>query len=334
MGLVFIDFKKAFDTVDYDILCEKRQIYGVQQRELSWFRSYLSNRKQFCRVNGVTSDMQDVEVGVPQGSCLGPLLFLIYINDLPLAVQGSTASMYADETSLCHQALNMTQLNGAINNDLKRLDTWLQGNKLSLNVTKTNSMLITTKQKRNVLKSTNQNLQLNIRGNELDIVQKTKYLGVQIDCSLDWKEQIKVVSAKVSRAIGFLKHAKKFLPRVVSTNFSLSHMNIRSLSCHFDDLYSLLVNLNVKFDVVGVSETWDSIKNPVSTNVNISGYSFFFTKSKSQNGGVGLYIKTGLGPVPRPDMNASTDHYETVWVEIENTKDKTILICCAYRHPS
>ena len=83
----------------------------------------------------------------------------------------------------------MTQLNGAINNDLKRLDTWLQGNKFSLNVAKTHSMLITTRQKHNVLKSSNQNLELNIRNNELDVVQKTKYLGVQIDCSLDWKEK-------------------------------------------------------------------------------------------------------------------------------------------------
>ena len=82
-------------------------------------------------------------------------------------------------------------------------------------------------------------------------------------------------------------------------------MNIRSLSCHFDELHSLFVNLNVKFDVVGVSETWDSIKNPLSTNVNISGYSFFSTKSKSQNGGVGLYARTGLGPVPKPDLNAT-----------------------------
>ena len=145
VGLVFIDLKKAVDTVDHDILREKLHIYGVQQRELSWFRSYLSNLKQFCRVNGVASDMQDVEVGVPQGLCLAPLLFLIYINDLPLVVQGSTMSMYADDTSLCHQALNMTQLNGAINNDLKRLDTWLQGNELSLNVTKTHSMLIPSK---------------------------------------------------------------------------------------------------------------------------------------------------------------------------------------------
>ena len=218
VGLVFIDLKKAFDTVDHDILCEKLQIYGVQQRELFWFRSYLSNRKQFCRVNGVASDIQDVEVGVPQGSCLGPLLFLIYINDLPLAVQGSTVSMYTDDTSLCHQAINMTQLNGAINNDLKQLYAWLQGNKLSLNVTKTHSMLITTNQKRNILKSTDQNLELSIHGKELDIVQKTKCLGVQIDCSLDTKEEIKAVSAKVSRAIGFSKHAKKFLPRETLEN--------------------------------------------------------------------------------------------------------------------
>ena len=87
-----------------------------------------------------------------------------------------------------------------------------------LNVTKTHSILITTKQKRNVLNSTNQNLELNIRGNELDIVQKTKYLDVQTDCSLDWKEKIKAVSAKVSRAIGFLKHAKKFLSMATLEN--------------------------------------------------------------------------------------------------------------------
>ncbi len=165
VGIVFIDLKKAFDTFDHVILCEKLLKYGVQRRELCWFRSYLSHRKQFCRVNGVSSDTKQIEVGVPQGSCLGPLLFFLYINDLPQAVQGSNVSMYADDTSLCHQASNMTQLNEAINSDVEQLDTWLQGNKLSLNVAKTQSMLITTKLKQNILENTNQKLELNICNN-------------------------------------------------------------------------------------------------------------------------------------------------------------------------
>ena len=198
MGLVFIDLKKAFDTVDHDILCKKLSHYGVQHRELSWFKSYLTNRKQFCRVNGVDSDFGDIEVGVPQGSCLGPLLFLIYINDLPQAVRDSTVSMFADDTSICHQSNDLTQLTEAIYNDLRQLDTWLQGNKLSLNVAKTHAMLVCTKQKHATLKSQNEDLKLKIRENELQVVEKTKYIGVQIDCSLDWKEQIKAVSAKVT----------------------------------------------------------------------------------------------------------------------------------------
>ena len=142
-------------------------------------------------------------MGAPQGSCLGPLLFLIYINNLPEAVQGSSVAMYANDTSLFHQSRDLTQLNEAINSDLSKLETWLQGNKLSLNVAKTQSVLISTKQKHNSLKSRNKALELKIRDIELEVVQKAKYLGVQIDYCLDWKEQIKAVSTNVSRAISF-----------------------------------------------------------------------------------------------------------------------------------
>ena len=123
VGLVSIDLKKAFDTGDHSILCKKLELYGIQHRELSWFQSYLSNRKQFCRFNGVDSNIEEIEVGVPQGSCLCPLLFLIYINDLPQAVQAATVSMYDDDTILCHQSGDLTQLEEAINSDLKQLTT-------------------------------------------------------------------------------------------------------------------------------------------------------------------------------------------------------------------
>ena len=123
LGSVFIDLKKAFDAVDHEILCKKLMHYNIRNRELTWFESYLSNRKQFCRVGGIVSKTDHIEVGVPQGSCLGPLLFLIYINDLPSSVQSSMVSMYADDTSLSYKSKNLTQLNEAINDDLKKLGT-------------------------------------------------------------------------------------------------------------------------------------------------------------------------------------------------------------------
>ena len=120
--------------------------------------------------------------------------------------------MYADDTSLCYQALDTTQLNKAINSDLLLVEQWLRGNKLSLNVMKTHSMLISSKEKHKILKNHNDFLELRIQGAELEVVQSTKYLGVQVDNTLDWREHIKTISSKVSRAIGFLKHARSFLP--------------------------------------------------------------------------------------------------------------------------
>ena len=116
-------------------------------------------------------------------------------------------------TSLCHQLHDITQLNEAINNDLAHVEKWLRGNKLSLNVMKTHALLISTKPKHQSLKNQDESLKLKIQNTELDIVQKTKYLVIQIDNTLDWKEHTKTISSKVSRGIGFLKHAKSFLPK-------------------------------------------------------------------------------------------------------------------------
>ena len=165
----------------------------------------LTNRVQYCRVNGVDSHIKNINIGVPQGSFLGPLLFLVYINDLPRAVKNYTTSMYADDTSLCFKSKDLSRLNEALNEDLLRLDAWF------LSVGKTQSMLVSTKAKRKALDKSSQNLRVKIDGTELELVRKIKYF-VLLDNSLDRKDQVLAVSLKVSRGLGILKHATKFLP--------------------------------------------------------------------------------------------------------------------------
>ena len=148
--------------------------------------------------------------------------FLVYINDLPRAVKNSGTSMYADDTSLCFKSKDFSRLNEALNEDLSCLDAWLSSNKLSLNVARIQSMLVSTKAKRKALDTSNQNLQVKINGTELEVVSKIRYLGVLLDNSLDWKDQVRAVSLKVSRGLGILKHARKFLPSSALTNLYTS----------------------------------------------------------------------------------------------------------------
>ena len=117
-------------------------------------------------------------------------------------------------------------------------------------------------------------------------------------------------------------------------DLSLFHLNIRSLSLHLDELSSTLATLTLNFDVIGVSETWNSFENPINSNVEIPGYSYFPCQSHTQNGGVAIYVKVGLNPIPRPDLGKSTTDFESVWVEVENNGGKNYLFCCVYRHPS
>ena len=114
-AMIFIDLKKAFDTVDHEILLAKLRKYGVDHLELAWFSSYLTNRNQFCKVNGVSSKTEGIHCGVPQGSCLGPLLFLIYINDLPFSLKKGKVTMYADDTSISYSSKSLEDINQTLN---------------------------------------------------------------------------------------------------------------------------------------------------------------------------------------------------------------------------
>ena len=186
--IVLFDLNKAIDTVDHTILCQKLDQNGLQLNELLWLNCYPFNRKQLCKVGSCESDINNIDVRVPQGSCLRSLLFLIYANYFPKVVNASTVFMYADDTSPTFQSQDISQLNRTIHGDIKHLDLWMDGNKLSVNVSKTQSIFICTRPKHQKLKTAGDNLCLNTWGKGLDMVQKVKHFGVQVDNSLDGKE--------------------------------------------------------------------------------------------------------------------------------------------------
>ena len=202
---LFLDLAKAFDTVDHNILLSKLAKYGIRGLPHQLLKSYLTNRKQYTVVNGKQSSVRNITCGVPQGSTLEPLLFINYKNDLPLASYFRTR-LFADDTSLTLSNSNTKQLEKDANTEVKKINDWMCLNKLSINYTKTEFLLIT--KKRN-------NVDFNITMNNHKIERKShvKYLGVIIDDALLREPHIKQVCSKISRGSFAILKLRKYVSK-------------------------------------------------------------------------------------------------------------------------
>ena len=198
---IYLDFSKAFDTVDHGTCLLKLGHNGVRGSALKWIKSYLSDRQQYVTYNGVSSQLKNINCGVPQASVLGPLLFLLYITDLSNVCKCTMPLFFADDTNFVINGSNINELESLINSELAEIAKLLKVNKLSLNINKTHYMIFTTKRK--IIPG----IVINIEGHIINEVDSTKFLGVYLDNKLNWKKHI----AYVSGGIGLIIKARKLL---------------------------------------------------------------------------------------------------------------------------
>ena len=208
VGAIYMDLSKAFDVMNHDILEIKLEHYGFRRDFLNFLMSFIRNRKYFVHVNGANSKTNIVNIGVPQGSTLGPLLFLLYVNDMRFSSSLLKFIQFADDTTLGFSCNDFHLLKETLETEGKKVMEWLTTNKLLVNLSKTHVMLFSFK--RNVPK-----LSIKINNYELEEKSEINFLGVQIDNKLNWKAHITHVCSKVSKSIAILRLVRSIFPKYI-----------------------------------------------------------------------------------------------------------------------
>ena len=208
VGAVFLDLSKAFDTVNHSLLLSRLSVFGVDPAAYQWFSSYLSSRSQCVNIDSINSEYLPVVSGVPQGSVLGPLLFSIFVNNMPECIQGVNTVLFADDTTIFLAGHSAADISASLTHALKLAHSWLLDSGLRLNVAKTKCMLIHSNRRKSL-----SSLSIHLDDTPIEQVRCYKFLGVKVNDTLSWEDHIQYISTKVSRGITLLRHLARFLPR-------------------------------------------------------------------------------------------------------------------------
>ena len=261
---IFLDLSKAFDTVNHTILLWKLYHYfGIRGTALHLIESYLSNRYQYTNVQGHYSNKLKIITGVPQGSCLGPLLFLLYINDLPLASEFDT-TLYADDTALMISDRDLNSLKYKANNELKKVDFWLRMNKLSLNYSKTNYIIYNNQPH----KTCKDEFTIVMNKTRLQRENSIKYLGVIFDDTLCWANHIDNLSSQLARYSGLFCRLRNYVPRktLFLLYYNLVYSRIQYGILTWGTATKLLTKkIEVRLNRIIRIATFSSIYTPINT---------------------------------------------------------------------
>ena len=205
--IIFLDLKKAFDTVDHQIHLSKLEKLGFRGHLYNLLQDYLNNRKQYVNVNNVSSHLLEMSTGVPQGSILGPTLFSLYVNDLPNASDFETC-LLADDTVLIMNDVCLTSLESEVNSEIEKVEKWLWNNKLTLNLSKTTFMIVSPMNKKLGWPT---DFEVKFSGYSLTKSQQTKYLRIFVDENLKWGAHIKYICNKLSQISGIFYKMRRLI---------------------------------------------------------------------------------------------------------------------------